>query len=342
MTAVAEDPRPTAVEQRGASAGMPTLLGRRNIAKTAVAAAALAIGMFLLPAITSTFWVKNLTSAAILAIVAGATGMLYGRVGLVALGQMALYGLSTWITLRLSFATDLPFPVLVLIAAVITTIFGVILGLPALRLSGIYLSLITLMSAAGFLVILSEAKFPNGGPGFKGLVQEVTNRSEMRRPDIAIGDFAYYRYVVVAMVLTYLLALIHVVGKPGRAWASIKQSEAAALAAGINTTTYKLWAWALASFMTGIAGGLLAGHVKSPSVFPFIVEQNIILIAVVVMGGVVSLWGGIISGLLAAVLPELFQKVGVSDRWSLILFGVGLTINLLVTSHQMDKAGIRE
>ena len=65
-----------------------------------------------------------------------------------------------------------------------------------------------------------------------------------------------------------------------------------ALAAGINTTTYKLWAWALASFMTGIAGGLLAGHVKSPSVFPFIVEQNIILIAVVVMGGVVSLWGG--------------------------------------------------
>ncbi len=324
------------------NADAPTLFSQRNIKRAAIGAALLAIAMFAMPALTSTYWVKNFTSAAILAIVAGATGMLYGRVGLVALGQMAIYGMSTWITVRLSFATDWPFPILILIAAMIATVFGVILGLPALRLSGIYLSLITLMSAAGFLVILSEAKFANGGPGFKGLVREVTNRGEMRRPDIAESDFSYYRYVLVVMVVMYLLALLHLVGKPGRAWASIKQSEAAALAAGVNTTTYKLWAWALASFMTGIAGGLLAAHVKSPSTFPFFVEQNIILIAVVVMGGVISLWGGIVSGLLAAVLPELLQKWGFSDRWSLILFGVGLTANLLITSAQLNKAGIKE
>ena len=58
----------------------------------------------------------------------------------------------------------------------------------------------------------------------------------------------------------FLLALWHVRGKAGRAWAAIRQSEPAALAAGVNITLYKLWAFALASFMTGVAGGLLAAE----------------------------------------------------------------------------------
>jgi branched-subunit amino acid ABC-type transport system permease component len=74
----------------------------------------------------------------------------------------------------------------------------------------------------------------------------------------------------------------------------------------------------------------------------FGVEQNVILMAVVVMGGVSTLWGGVVAGLLAAVLPELLQKWGFSSEWSLILFGVGLTANLLITSWQLDKAGIKE
>jgi ribose/xylose/arabinose/galactoside ABC-type transport system permease subunit len=64
--------------------------------------------------------------------------------------------------------------------------------------------------------------------------------------------------------------------------------------------------------------------------------------AVVVMGGVATLWGGLVAGLLAAVLPELLQKWGFSSNWSLILFGTGLLANLLITSWQLDKAGIKE
>ena len=59
----------------------------------------------------------------------------------------------------------------------------------------------------------------------------------------------------------FLLALVHVAGKPGRAWASIRESEPAALAAGVNITLYKMWAFALASFMTGVAGCLLAAQI---------------------------------------------------------------------------------
>jgi branched-chain amino acid transport system permease protein len=337
----------TTLDARAALGGepvatVPSRFGRRSITQATIAAAVFLIAMFVLPALTSTFWVKNFTSAAILSIVAGATGLLYGRVGLVSLGQIALYGVGTWVTMRLGFATDWPYPVLVLIAGVITAVIGVLLGLPALRLQGLYLALVTLMAAAAFLVILADTKFPTGGPGFKGLVIEVTNSDSMRRPDVAETDFGFYRYVLVVAVIMFGLALAHLVTKPGRAWASIRHSEAAALATGVNTTTYKLWAWGLASFMTGIAGGLLAAHVRSPSTFTFGVEQNIILMAVVVMGGVATLWGGVVAGLLVAVLPELLQKWGFSSEWSLILFGIGLLANLLITSWQLDKAGIKE
>ncbi len=321
---------------------VPPRFNRRAATQVAIAVVIFIVATFVLPALTSTFWVKNFTSAVILAIVAGATGMLYGRVGLVALGQVALYGVGTWVTMRLGFATDWPYPVLILAAGVITAVIGTLLGLPAPRLHGLYLALVTLMAAAAFLIILANTKFPTGGPGFRGVVIEVANSRQMRRPDIALTDYGYLRYVLVVAVAMFALAGAHLISKPGRAWASIRQSEAAALASGVNTVTYKLWAWALASFMTGCAGALLAGHVGSPSTFTFTVEQNIILMAVVVMGGVATLWGGLVAGLLAVVLPELLQEWGFSSNWSLILFGTGLLANLLITSWQLDKAGIKE
>ena len=66
----------------------------------------------------------------------------------------------------------------------------------------------------------------------------------------------------------FIVALLHVAGKPGRAWAAIRESEPAALAAGVNISLYKLWAFALASFMTGVAGCLLAAQVGQPAASP--------------------------------------------------------------------------
>ena len=74
--------------------------------------------------------------------------------------------------------------------------------------------------------------------------------------------------MVVVCALLFLLALVHFASKPGRAWAAIRESEPAALAAGVNITLYKLWAFALASFMTGVAGCLLAAQVGNPGRSP--------------------------------------------------------------------------
>ena len=75
------------------------------------------------------------------------------------------------------------------------------------------------------------------------------------------------------------LALLHVATKPGRAWAAIRESEPAALAAGVNITLYKLWAFGLAAFMTGVAGCLLVGLRRQPRIESFPTQASITLLA---------------------------------------------------------------
>ena len=82
----------------------------------------------------------------------------------------------------------------------------------------------------------------------------------------------------------------------------------------MNITLYKLWAFALASFMTGVAGGLLAGDVGELFTYQFATSQNIVLLAVVLMGGVFSIWGAIVAGVLFKLLPGAARQLGPARR----------------------------
>src|SRR6185312_14239883 len=110
----------------------------------------------------------------------------------------------------------------------------------------------TLMLAGAITIVLQNINFPNGGHGFTGYDASTVHIPPIRRPSIATSDPAFFRYSMIVAVLMFLLVLVHLRGKPGRAWAAIRQSESAALAGGINTTLYKLWAFALASFGIGV------------------------------------------------------------------------------------------
>jgi branched-chain amino acid transport system permease protein len=306
----------------------PLDIDRGTAVRAVVIAVLFVLVLFAVPALTGTFWLKISTSVAIYSIVALGLGVLYGRVGMVSLCQIALLAIGGWVTARLGYATTIPFPLLLVIAGVVTGVIGTLIGLPALRLSGLHLALITLMAAAAITLVFQKKDFPNGGSGFWGVGLE---GRDMRRPDIATGDVAYFRYTVVVAALMFLLALLHVSGKPGRAWAAIRESEPAALAAGVNITVYKLWAFALASFMTGVAGGLFAGSVTRLTTSGFRTEDSIILLAVTMMGGIFSLWGAIVAGLFFKLLPALLQDWGLSSDLTLILFGVGL-LQVLATA----------
>jgi branched-chain amino acid transport system permease protein len=291
----------------------------------------LAFVLIALPDLLSTYWLKVLTAVAIYSVVCLGLGVLMGRVGLVSLGQIAILALGAWVAARLLFGTGLPFPLVLLLSGLITMVLGTIVGLPALRLSGLYLALITLMLAGAITVVLASTDFPNGAGGFLGHTESTLGGTSIRRPAIAETDPAFFRYAVVVAALMFLLALWHVRSKVGRAWEVIRQSEPAALAAGINTTLYKLWAFALASFMTGVAGGLLAANVGSLFNYSFPTRENIILLAVVLMGGIYSLWGAIVAGLFYRYLPALLDSWGLPADLLTILFGVGV-LQVLTTA----------
>jgi branched-chain amino acid transport system permease protein len=296
--------------------------------RLAVIVALLAFVLAALPSLLNGYYVDASTQVAVYSIVALGLGLLVGRVGLVSLGQAAVLAMGAWVAARLLFATSLPFPIVLLAAGVITMVLGTLVGLPALRLRGLYLALITLMLAGAITVVLAKINFPNGGHGFTGYNPSTVHIPPLRRPSIAASDSAFFRYAVIVAVLMFLLALAHIRARPGRAWAAIRQSEAAALSAGINTTLYKLWALALASFVTGVAGGLLAGASRYLYSFDFAPQDSITLLAVVLMGGTYSLWGAIVAALLLQLLQAVLQDIGVSIEWLTILFGIGVVMTL--------------
>ena len=206
------------------------------------------------------------------------------------------------------------FRLVLLLAGLVTMALGTVVGLPALRLSGLHLALITLMLAGAITVVLASTNFPNGGHGFLGYNSDALHTPAIRRPAIASSDPAFFRYSVIVGTLMFLLALVHVRTRPGRAWAAIRQSEAAARAAGINTTLYKL------GVRTGVVrhrGGRRPALRRSSRYLysiDFPTQASITLLAVVLMGGIFSLWGAIVAALLLQLLPALLNSWGVAIR----------------------------
>lgn len=285
----------------------------------------LLLALFALPPLMTGYYTDTMTQVAIYCIVTLGLGLLVGRVGMYSLGQLAVLIIGAWTAARLLFGTGQPFILVMIEAGLVTMIIGSLITLPALRLRGLYLALITLMLSGAVTVVLATLNFPNGGTGFSGYNGSFVHIPQIRRPSFAGTDPAYYRFSVIVAIVMFLLVYGHLRARPGRAWASVRQSEAASLAAGISTTFYKLWAMALASFVTGVAGALLAGADRELFSIDFPVQNSITLLAVVLMGGAFSLWGAVIAGFLQAFLPALlYQLWGVPNDWLIILFGVGV------------------
>jgi branched-chain amino acid transport system permease protein len=303
----------------------------RSLVRPIVIAALVLFVLFAFPSMFSQYYIDAWTQVAIYSIVTLGLGVLVGRVGMVSLGQGAVLAMGAWVAARLLFATGLPFPLVLLFAGLITMVLGTLVGLPALRMSGLYLALITLMLAGAITVVLQNINFPNGGHGFTGYNGASLHIPPIRRPSAALTDPAYFRYAVVVAVVMFLIVFVHLRGRPGRAWAAIRQSESAALAGGINTTLYKLWAFALASFVTGVAGGLVAGSFRYLNALTFSTADSITLLAVVLMGGAYSLTGAVVAAFLYKFLNALFNDWGVSPDWLTIIFGIGV-LQVLTTA----------
>ena len=291
--------------------------------------AVLLVAAIVLSALANGLWLKILTSVAVYTLTAAAISLLYRRLGLVSLAHVALMGFGGWVALRLSHGTGLPFEIDVLVGGVATSLIGIVLSYPALRMRGLYLALVTLMAAGGFGVLITVIQFPNGGGGFTGF--EVRSVAYMPRPWLAQSDVAYLRYCVGVVVLGFLLIRWHETNWPGRAWAMIRRSEACALSAGVNVTLYKVWCFALSGFLAGIAGGLLAGNLQLLDARSFPAGESVLIFALTIVGGAWHWFGAILAAVLYRLVPALLNDFGVNGHAAYVIFGAGL-IHAIVTA----------
>lgn len=282
------------------------------------------------PAIANAYWLSALTSAVALSLAASGVAILYGQLGLVSLCQYALVGVGGWVALRLGVGFGVPFEIGMLAAGVAASAVGVLFGLPALRLKGLYLALVTLMLAGAYQVLISAVGFPDGGAGFFGRAEAVARRM-LQRPMIATSAPAYFIYALVVAGLGFMLAETHRVTKPGRSWALIRKGETIALAAGVNLLAYKAWAFALAGFLAGVAGALLAGGVGQLDGRAFAASESLNLFALAIVGGVYHWFGALIAGALLRAVPALLTDIGVDGFVSIGIFGAAL-LHALITA----------
>lgn len=312
---------------------LPSMWSRVTTPRVIAVLALLAIALFFFPAVLNSFWLQIMITAVIYSAVTLGLNLLVGRPGLYSLCQIPLVALGAWFAIRVAQEATLPFPLLLVVSGLLTAVIGVVIGLPAMRLSGLYLALITLMAAGAITLLLSVIKYPNGGGGLWGYDKSIPSGIvSLDRPSMAESDPAYYRYCVVVVAVLFLLVTWHIAGKPGRAWAAIRQSEVTAISAGVNTTLYKLWAFALSAFVTGVAGALVAAGPGGVGAGQFPVSGSIMLLAVVLMGGVYSIWGALVAAFLLRILPRLLdQLIGLPAEALTVLFGVGI-IQVILTA----------
>ena len=237
------------------------------------------------------------------------TGFL-GQLALGHAGFMAI-GAYTAALITKSWAIDLAvsFPLSLLAAGLMAAVFGLIIGIPALRLKGDYLAIITLGFGEIIRVILNNLPFTGGAMGLIGIKR--------------VTDFNYV-FIIMALVVACLFTLGR--SRHGRAILSIRENEVAAESTGIPTTFYKVFAFTLAAFFAGVAGGLFAHKMGSltPATFDF--NKSIDYLVMVVLGGMGSITGSIISAAVLTLLPELLRFLA---DWRMLIYSLVLILMML-------------
>ena len=173
---------------------------------------------------------------------------------------------------------------------------------------GLYPALITLMMAAAFQVVVNVIGFPDGGTGFTGKIV-AGQRVLIERPWIARSDGAYFVYVMVWSAAGLGLIEWLRASRAGRAWALIRKSEAAAIAAGVSVVRYKA-SVRVAGALSGLAGGLIAGLNGQLDNTGFHASQSILAFALTVVGGAYHWMGSVFAGLFAARAPRCSTTTG--------------------------------
>ena len=278
-----------------------------------VLAAIVAIPFF----VESRYVLGQIILALFLSTIASQWNLLFGYSGVFSLGQMAIFGVGGYATAMLCVYFGLSVWAAMPLGAVVAVVFSLVIGAACLRLSGVYVALLTLAIAqALYVLIVTDTEcfrmvgsacrqFTGGAVGFARF-GDLGMRAWLRAKWL-VGDYA----VVAALFGFTMLCTYAIINSPiGLAFRAIKDNPGYAVARGVNRFGAQLLVFGLSAFFTGLAGGLYAAHFQAISPGILSLSQLLFIIAATVVGGVGSFWGPFLGTIVLMLADEAMREAG--------------------------------
>jgi len=289
----------------------------------------LALVLLIAPWILPSYFVGEITFVFIMCVVSLGLMVLVGYTGQVSLGHAAFVAIGAYSHAWL-LAQGVPLVASLALAACITGAIGFVIGLPAIRVSGLYLAMVTLAFAILAEIVAGSWESVTGG--YTGMPVESANLFGL---DLS-GPRGFY-HLCLAVLLVVLLGLINLMrSKTGRAFIGVRDSEAAAYSLGIWVNGYKVLAFVVSAAITGLGGALVAHQTGylTPEGFGLILSLELVLM--VTIGGLGSLRGAILGAILISMLPVFISRIkpmlpdAIAKQFGLEIFVFGLVLALFV------------
>lgn len=269
--------------------------------------------VLVLPLIVSQNEVRIVNKVMIAAIGAIGLNILVGYTGQISLGQGAFLAVGAYACGLLMVYFQIPWPLALIVGAFVTALFGALFGIPSLRLKGLYLAVATLAAQqiVEWIIIrwdpIDGAIDGRATDALKIPSAFLFGNTAWRLND---NEYAFYYFVFVVLVLVVLGSVNLFRTHYGRAFIAIRDQDIAAEVMGVNLFYYKLLAFAISSFLVGLAGGLTTIHSTAISFERFTIEVSIAYLAMIIVGGLGSISGAIYGAAFIEILPEILRSVG--------------------------------
>lgn len=270
--------------------------------------AALVVALLALPFNTSDRWLSVLNFAAIASIGSIGLNLLTGFTGQISLGHAFFIGLGAYTAGYLGGDLELPVLVWLPAAGVLGAVVGGAIGPFALRLKGLYLAIVTLG-----LVFLGHHLFLNlrditGGPQGRAIPSPMIGDINLARFGTLTRDQSFYLFMLPLVGGMALFAKNVVRSRPGRAFQAVRDGELAASVIGVNLARYKVSAFAMSSFYASVAGALLGSYLRFAAPGQFNLLVSIEYVAMIIVGGIGTIFGSILGALFIVALPRLVEE----------------------------------
>jgi len=276
------------------------------------------------PLVANAYQLDVLTTALLYAILALGLNLIVGWTGLLHLGYAAFFAIGAYAYGLLNLHGGWPFWVGWIPAMLIAGLSGVCLGLPALRVRGDYLAIVTLGFGEIVRITFTNLEGWTGGPnGLLGIAHPRIWMPGRGVVDFGVSSTPYYYLVCLAVVVVTAFCLRLGRSRVGHAWMAIREDELAAACAGIPVLQLKLLAQGCGGAIAGLAGAIFAAKqgTITPDSFDFIL--SVMVLAMVVLGGLGSIRGAIVGALLLGSLPELLRGF---DQYRMLVFGLSMIL----------------